>query len=301
VFSLNQGALRIFRLFKVDVYLHWSWALVAFIELSTRKNTYRSQLWNIAEYVTLFAIVLMHEFGHALACRSVGGKAERIVLWPLGGVAFVSPPARPGAVLWSIAAGPLVNLCLAVPLILLAVFANTLGVSPDVSRYFDSIAIINAGLFIFNMLPIYPLDGGQIVQSLLWFVIGRARSLLVVSILGMASAALVLILGLTRGWIWLSILAAFAALRAWAGFNQARKLSQLASAPRHQEARCPSCGAHPPAGPFWRCRCGHSFDAFAQGQCPNCTRPFASAACTDCSKQAPIDSWRDSPSSASNN
>src|SRR2546429_3733628 len=41
------------------------------------------------------------------ACRQVGGQANQIILWPLGGVAYVSPPPRPGATLWSIAAGPL--------------------------------------------------------------------------------------------------------------------------------------------------------------------------------------------------
>ena len=49
---------------------------------------------------------MLHEFGHALACRQVGGQADLIVLWPLGGVAYVNPPPRPGALLWSIAAGP---------------------------------------------------------------------------------------------------------------------------------------------------------------------------------------------------
>ena len=47
--------------------------------------------------LALFLIVLMHEFGHSLACRSVGGRADRILLWPLGGAAFVKPPHRPGA------------------------------------------------------------------------------------------------------------------------------------------------------------------------------------------------------------
>ena len=53
---------------------------------------------NVAPAWTLFAIVLLHEFGHALACRQVGGKANQIVLWPLGGIAYVKPPPRPGAV-----------------------------------------------------------------------------------------------------------------------------------------------------------------------------------------------------------
>ena len=53
--------------------------------------TTRSPVWNVVEYLALFLIVTLHEFGHSLACRQVGGTAERIVLWPLGGVAYVSP------------------------------------------------------------------------------------------------------------------------------------------------------------------------------------------------------------------
>ncbi len=92
---MPTNGFRLFKVFGITVYLHWSWFLIAIYELQSRKSSYQWFGWNIAEYLSLFAIVLMHEFGHALACRSVGGKAERIVLWPLGGVAYVSPPMRP--------------------------------------------------------------------------------------------------------------------------------------------------------------------------------------------------------------
>src|SRR5512138_4007998 len=104
-----MSAIRLFRVKGIDVFVHWSWFLVAAFEITNRQNAYASPLWNIMEYVALFAIVLLHEFGHALACRQVGGQANQIVLWPLGGVAYVNPPPRPGATLWSLAAGPLVN------------------------------------------------------------------------------------------------------------------------------------------------------------------------------------------------
>jgi len=78
----------------------------------TSENDYSSLTWNVLGCLSLFLIVLMHEFGHQLACRQVGGKTSDIILWPLGGVAYVSPPQRPGAQLWSIAAGPLVNVAL---------------------------------------------------------------------------------------------------------------------------------------------------------------------------------------------
>src|SRR5437764_2435137 len=125
----SQSSLRLFRFSGIDVFLHWSWFVVAIFEINGRNGRYSSISWNIAEYLALFAIVLMHEFGHSLACRSVGGRAERIVLWPLGGIAYVAPPPRPGPVLWSIAAGPLVNLILA-PLLFAACLA--LGANPFV-------------------------------------------------------------------------------------------------------------------------------------------------------------------------
>ena len=80
--------------------------------IAIRKGSYSSLGWNGLEYLSLFVIVLLHEFGHAMACRQTGGTANRILLWPLGGVAYVNPPKRPGANLWSTAAGPLVNLAL---------------------------------------------------------------------------------------------------------------------------------------------------------------------------------------------
>jgi Zn-dependent protease len=118
-----MSAIRLFRLKGIDVFLHWSWFLVAAFEINDRQNAYASPVWNVFEYVAIFVMVLLHEFGHALACRQVGRKAERILLWPLGGVASVSPPQRPGATLWTIAAGPLVN----VGLVFVLLGANAAG------------------------------------------------------------------------------------------------------------------------------------------------------------------------------
>src|SRR3989442_10899250 len=88
----TKGSIRLFHLAGIDVFLHWSWFFVAALEISMRGRRYPSIAWNIAEYLTLFLIVTLHEFGHALACRQVGGTANRIMLWPLGGVAYVNPP-----------------------------------------------------------------------------------------------------------------------------------------------------------------------------------------------------------------
>src|SRR5438552_9098982 len=123
----SRGSIRLFRFAGVDVFLHWSWFLVAMVEIQSRAGKYGSLTWNVLEYLALFVIVMLHEYGHALACRQVGGRANQIVLWPLGGVAYVDPPPRPGATLWSIAAGPLVNLVLLPILSMLGFLSRSLG------------------------------------------------------------------------------------------------------------------------------------------------------------------------------
>src|SRR5271167_3293458 len=137
--DLTRGSFRLFQFAGITVFLHWSWLLVAYFQIVNRNNRlfhYDFYAWNVLEYVTLFGIVLLHEFGHALACRQVGGQAEQIVLWPLGGVAYVQPPPRPGALLWSIAAGPLVNVILlpiTIVAIVIAAGANWGETYPDLA------------------------------------------------------------------------------------------------------------------------------------------------------------------------
>ena len=172
----RQGSIRLFNFSGIDVFLHWSWFLVAAFEISNRNGSYSSRGWNVLEYLALFGIVMLHEFGHALACRQVGGIANQIVLWPLGGVAYVNPPPRAGATLWSIAAGPLVNVVFIPVLYTIGMLSRSLGdgqTLQDVRVLVHSVWIINLVLLGFNLLPVYPLDGGQIFRSLLWFMLGR--------------------------------------------------------------------------------------------------------------------------------
>lgn len=236
---LNQtiaGSYRLFRLFGINVYVHWSWFIAAYFLIQWRWRSYELPIWNVLEYLGLFAIVLMHEFGHALACRSVGGKAEHIALWPLGGVAFVQPPERPGAVLWSIAAGPLVNVLLAPVLFVAAMALGMADVSPffggggtgqltDVQRFVSMMFAVNIVILAFNMLPIYPLDGGQILQSLLWFVIGRTRSLHIVAVIGLVAAAAGGMFAVSVGNLWFFVMAMFIGWQSWNGFRIARYLA----------------------------------------------------------------------------
>ena len=299
--GIRQNSFRLFRLGGIQVCLHWSWFLVAAYEIGGRQRAYSSVTWNILEYLALFLIVLLHEFGHALACRQVGGIADQIVLWPLGGVAYVNPPQRPGAFLWSIAAGPLVNLVLVPILLILGRSFRALGFAESMPNFFlllRTVALINVGLLIFNMLPIYPLDGGQILRSLLWFAMGRARSLMAATVIGFLGAAALIVLALRSQSTWYIILAVFMLMNCWRGWQQARALLRLAKLPRHREFSCPSCRTSPPFGEFWRCsKCAKTFDTFqTQGMCPQCSQQFATTGCLDCGRSHPMIEWtRSSP------
>ena len=294
--NASQGSFHLFRFSGVDVFLHWSWFLVAIIEINGRAGRYSSFAWNVVEYLLLFLIVLLHEFGHALACRQVGGVANRIVLWPLGGVAFVNPPPRPGATLWSIAAGPLVNVVLVAVLAVINLLSRSFGWAntwPDVYRLLRAVEFINLGLLAFNMLPIYPLDGGQILRSLLWFVLGRARSLMVATIVGFLGVAGFIGLALWVHSVWFGALAAFMLLNCWGGLRHAQALSRFAKLPRREGFACPSCKAAPPVGENWRCgHCRQPFDSFlTQATCPSCRAQYPVTQCLECGAANPMGQW----------
>jgi Zn-dependent protease len=294
--NARQGSVRLFRFAGIDLFLHWSWFLVAAIEISGRRGGYSSLTFNVLEYLALFLIVMMHEFGHALACRQVGGMANQIVLWPLGGVAYVNPPPRPGATLWSIAAGPLVNVVLLPVISALGLLSRSLGwaqTAPNVHHLLRAIFFINLVLLLFNMLPIYPLDGGQILRSLLWFVIGRARSLMAATIIGFVGIAAFIVLALWVHSVWFGVLGVFMLMNCWGGLRQAQALSRFAKLPRRERFACPRCKTAPPLGNFWKCgQCRQPFDTFeTQAVCPHCATHFAVTKCLDCGALHPINQW----------
>ena len=85
--TARQGSVRLFRFNGIDLFLHWSWFLVAVIEINGRTRSYSSLVWNVLEYLALFLIVMLHEFGHALACRQANA-------WPYSWTITMTNSAR---------------------------------------------------------------------------------------------------------------------------------------------------------------------------------------------------------------
>lgn len=300
----RQGSVKLLRLFGIDVYAHWTWFLAFYFLPKLWEIHYSNYGWIALEVLGLFLIVLIHEFGHQLACRQVGGSTHDIVLWPLGGVAYVNPPQRPGAQLWSIAAGPLVNV------VLIPIFALFVSISyhfswhdthPDAYQLAHNLWRINIGLLIFNLIPIYPLDGGQILRSLLWFPFGRANSLMAASVIGFIGVAGLILLavlfffaGGQQNAIWLGIMAAFILMNCWGGLKHAQALAKVAKIPRREGFACPSCHMAPPLGAVWRCgQCGNAFDTFAtHASCPHCGANYNLTQCLDCGNRSAMSEWK---------
>lgn len=173
-----QHATKVFSIFDIDVYMsHFMVILLVFATVSSSDWSASSVIFRIIVYgPLLFGTVLVHELGHALACRRQGGVCHHILLWPLGGLAYISHDAGPKADLWVAFAGPLthVPMCLLWFFMLLISTGGNASLFPVTNSYlvifFATATSINLALMIFNLLvPAHPLDGGRIlVDILLW-------------------------------------------------------------------------------------------------------------------------------------
>jgi Zn-dependent protease len=129
--------------------------------------------------------------------------------------------------LWSIAAGPLINLLLLPILTFVLHIAASAGlIQSNRDAYLVLLWLwrINLGLLLFNILPIYPLDGGQILRSILWFPLGQIRSLFIASGVGLVGGGLLGLWGLLQGSLWIAIMAFFLISQAMVGWRHAQYL-----------------------------------------------------------------------------
>jgi stage IV sporulation protein FB len=153
--------------------------------------------------------ILVHEFAHVVAARMTGGAADEILLWPFGGLAFTQPGDTLQSRLLTPAAGPLSNLVLC-GLTLKAVLDSPYTSSafhplevPPVNLEADPLAsllvltfVANWVLLLVNLLPVYPLDGGQILQTALTARWGNQTGIVAYIRIGFAVGLIAMFVGL---------------------------------------------------------------------------------------------------------
>ncbi|MEM9714724.1 MAG: site-2 protease family protein [Actinomycetota bacterium] len=165
---------RLGRIAGVSVGFHWSLigvALLIIVQLADQLAIEGAAGLGLATAGALLFLgsVLLHELGHSVVARREGLEVDGISLWLLGGVARLRGiPETPGAEFRIAFAGPAASG-------LLAVTFTALGLSLDAADTWSSVAdvlrwlgVLNAILFVFNLLPAAPLDGGRLLKSALW-------------------------------------------------------------------------------------------------------------------------------------
>lgn len=171
-------SIPLFRFRGIAVRADWTLFLIVIYDLVQYLRGGYPWWFALAIILCLFTSILLHEFGHSLAARAVGGDSRRIVLWMLGGLAECEVPARPGATFLVAAAGPLVSAVLAG---LGYAMAYGLQRIPDAQLDWaiwivQYLGWLNLRLVLFNLIPAFPLDGGRMFGAAMWALIGPHRA-----------------------------------------------------------------------------------------------------------------------------
>jgi Zn-dependent protease len=159
------------RVAGIRVRIHWTLLAWWIYELE-RVVRAREPVWVWPLCVALsFGAILLHEFGHCVAARRMGGAADRVLLWPLGGLAMCDVPNRWDARLVTAAGGPLVTAAIVLGGFGVSLFAPAFSrdSSSLVGSYaYEMLVPYQCFLLLFNLIPAYPLDGGSMLHAGLW-------------------------------------------------------------------------------------------------------------------------------------
>ena len=169
------GNVTLGRVAGIGVTVHWTfWILLAFWTLSgVGSGGLAGGAVSAAMLAALFGCVVLHELGHALTARAFGIGTKSITLTPLGGIAWLEGmPRHPGKELAIALAGPAVNVVLAAALGAVLVAGSVLAGTDPVAALLGGGALgwlvaMNVALAVFNLLPIFPTDGGRVLRALL--------------------------------------------------------------------------------------------------------------------------------------
>ena len=199
--------IRIGRFFEIEVSWHWTLLLlILWTAFSAPMGTFLSSAMFT---VAIFACVLLHEFGHALAARQFGIATPSICLYPIGGVATLERmPRNPMQELWIAVAGPLVNVAIASALFVLLAPASWIF-GTQVAGWMSYLMLANMGLVVFNLLPAFPMDGGRVLRSISAMFTSYADATRLAATVGKYMAIGFAVLGVLYGHLMLILIAGF--------------------------------------------------------------------------------------------
>jgi Zn-dependent protease len=193
---LGGGSFTLFHVRGIRIAVDWSWFLVLFLVIFWLSNFYGNVLGQSSSASEPFALavlsafgffgsIVLHELGHAFAAMRNGIGISNIQLWIFGGMARMDREADGPATEFKVAAaGPLVTFAIVVVLTAVGIAAvgpaefkqavlvkSNSGVSGTMAMI-GWLAMINALVLVFNLLPAFPMDGGRIARAIAWWRTG---------------------------------------------------------------------------------------------------------------------------------
>jgi Zn-dependent protease/predicted transcriptional regulator len=224
-FKMNWS-FRIAQVAGIDIKVHITFFLIlilgAFQWGGSTPGSLEGALFGVVLMILLFTCVTLHELGHSLTAKYFGVPVKDITLLPLGGVAQLTKnPEKPLHEFIIAAAGPLVNVVIAIVLFIVTGASAQLGVlggrgellnqlnAPSLQTMLLWLLAANVSLVLFNLIPAFPLDGGRMLRALLAMKLGTPRATRIAALIGQGIAIVLGIVGVLSGNFILALVAVF--------------------------------------------------------------------------------------------
>lgn len=245
--------MKIGTFWGIPLKVHWTFGLLMmFVVYSAFTNNLKTwqSIGFIGLILVLFLCVILHEYGHALAARKLGVKTQDIIVSPIGGVArLANIPEHPMQELFIAISGPLVNLVIGT-LIGIGLYVYDGKIFPEVTdlRFNEPVELIryvvsmNAALFLFNLIPAFPMDGGRILRALMATKMSHFRATKIATAIGRILAIGFVIYGIFGQNLVLSMIGLVIFMMAGQEYSQSKynhifKVTQASKAMRYQYSK----------------------------------------------------------------
>jgi len=168
--------------------------------------------WAVAMFSAIFACIALHELGHSVVAQQLGVQVKSITLLPIGGIAALrSIPENPWHEIAITLAGPMVNAAIACALLPFTGLPSHLllvAMPQNLPGLLMSLVQANITLFLFNLIPAFPMDGGRLLRAVLALVLSYQRATSIAAMVGQGMAILFILVGLKFSF-WLVFIGAF--------------------------------------------------------------------------------------------
>ncbi|HEX5140952.1 MAG TPA: site-2 protease family protein [Dehalococcoidia bacterium] len=172
------GTFRIGRILGFEINVHWSWLFIFFLVTWTFATGVLEEFypdwtdgrrWVVASAISIvfFLSILLHEMSHSVLARRYGINVTSITLFVFGGVSnLAKEPENARQEFWIAIVGPFTSLGLSLLFLVLYLVLNP--IEDGAAGVAANLAVINAAIGVFNLIPGFPLDGGRVLRSVFW-------------------------------------------------------------------------------------------------------------------------------------